>query len=71
DSQTFSLFGILDFTVQAWNGSTWTTVATISGNNLVKRTVTFPAVSTDAIRVTVTNALFGYSRIVELEAWTP
>jgi len=33
--------------------------------------VTFPAISTDRIRVTVTNALFGYSRIIELEAWTP
>ena len=71
DSQTFSLFGILDFTVQVWNGSTWSTVATITGNNLVKRTITFAAVSTDRVRVTVTNALFGYSRIVELEAWTP
>jgi len=71
DSQTFALFGILDFTVQAWNGTSWSTVATVTGNNLVKRTVTFPAISTDRIRVTVTNALFGYSRIVELEAWTP
>ncbi|HEY2817046.1 MAG TPA: Ig-like domain repeat protein [Casimicrobiaceae bacterium] len=71
DAQTFGLFGIVDFTVQTWNGSAWNTVATVTGNNLVKRTVTFPAVSTDRIRVTVSNALYGYSRIVELEAWTP
>ena len=71
DAETFALFGILDFTVQAWNGASWITVGTVSGNNLVKRTIAFGIVTTDRVRVTVTNALFGYSRIVELEAWTP
>ncbi len=70
DTQTFTLFGIVDFNVQAWNGSAWVTLATVSGNNLVKRTVSFAATTTDRIRINVSNALFGYSRIVELEAWS-
>jgi hypothetical protein len=61
--------GITDFTVQGWNGSSWVTLGSVSGNNLVKRTVTFAAFTTDRIRVTANNALGGYSRIVELEAF--
>ncbi|MFO1281188.1 MAG: hypothetical protein U1F51_01760 [Burkholderiales bacterium] len=68
---TFSLYGITGFQVQTWNGSTWVTQATVSGNNLVKRTVTFGAVATDRIRINVTSALASYARIVEIQAWTP
>ena len=71
DSMTFSLYGITGFQVQTWNGSRWTTRATVTGNNLVKRTVTFTAVTTDRFRINVTSALASYSRIVEVEAWTP
>ena len=35
---TFAIYGITDFTVQGWNGSAGSTLATVSGNNLVKRT---------------------------------
>src|SRR5581483_1701529 len=69
DATTFSLYGVVDFTVDGWDGSAWVTLATVTGNNLVKRTVTFPAYTTDRIRVNVTNALNGYSRITEIEAW--
>jgi len=69
DTMTFSLYGITDFNVQGWNGSAWVTLGTVSGNNLVKRTVNFSAFTTDRIRVNVTNALASYSRIVEIEAW--
>jgi hypothetical protein len=69
DSETFASYGIVDFSVQAWNGTSWVTVAAVTGNNLVKRTVAFSAVTTDRVRVDVTNALLGSSRIVELEAW--
>ena len=69
DTLTFSLYGVTAFTVQTWNGSAWVTQATITGNNLVKRTVTFPAVSTDRIRVNVNGAADGNSRIMEIEAW--
>ncbi|BBJ22708.1 fibronectin type III domain-containing protein [Candidatus Nitrotoga sp. AM1P] len=70
DTLTFKNEGITGFTVQGWNGSAWITLATISGNNLVKRTVNFTAFTTDRIRVNVTNVLAGYSRIVEIEAWS-
>jgi hypothetical protein len=69
DTMTFSLYGLVDFSVQGWNGSNWVTLANVSGNNLVKRSVSFPSFTTDRIRVHVTNALYGYSRITEIEAW--
>ena len=47
----------------------WVPLATVSGNTLVKRTVTFAAFTTDRIRVNVTNALASYARITEIEAW--
>jgi hypothetical protein len=69
DALTFSQYGVTDFTVQGWTGSAWTTLATVSGNNLVKRAVTFSAFTTSRIRVNVTQALMQYSRLVEVEAW--
>ncbi len=71
DTMTFSLYGVTGFQVQTWNGNRWTTRATVTGNNLVKRTVTFPSVTTDRVRINVTSGLASYSRIVEVEAWTP
>ena len=69
DTMTFSLYGVTDFTVDAWTGSSWTTLGTVSGNNLVKRTVNFAAFTTDRIRITINNALAASSRLVEVEAW--
>ena len=69
DTLTFSTWGVTGFTVQGWNGSAWITLATVSGNNLVKRTVNFAAFTTDRIRVNVTSALSSHSRITEIEAW--
>ena len=69
DTLTFSSYGVTGFTVQGWDGSAWVTLATVSGNNLVKRTVSFAAFTTDQIRINVTSALAGYSRIIEIEAW--
>ncbi len=67
---TFTLYGLTDFQVQGWNGSAWVTLGTVTGNNLVKRTVNFAPTATDRIRVNVTNALAGYSRVAEIEAWS-
>ena len=66
---TFSLYGITDFQVQGWNGSTWVTLGNVAGNNLVKRTVNFAATTTDRIRVNITSAVASYLRITEIEAW--
>jgi hypothetical protein len=70
-TQTFSQYGITAFDVHYWDGSAWVTVpgGSITGNNLVWRTVSFPAVTTDRIRVVVNAALAGYSRITEIEAY--
>jgi hypothetical protein len=72
-TMTFSLYGLTDFQVQYWTGAAWLTVpgGTVSGNNLVWRQVTFPAVATSSIRIFVTGALNTWSRIAEVEAYTP
>jgi hypothetical protein len=69
---TFSQFGITSFQVQYLSGSDWIAVpgGTITGNNLVWKSISFDAVSTSAVRVVVNGSLNQYSRIVELEAWT-
>jgi hypothetical protein len=41
----------------------------ITGNNLVWRSITFPAVTTDRIRVVVNASLNNNSRITEIEAY--
>jgi glucose/arabinose dehydrogenase len=70
DAMTFTQYGIVDFTVQGWNGSAWVTLGTAAGNNLVKRTFNFAPFATNRIRVVVTNARAAVARITEIEAWT-
>ncbi len=69
DTMTFNNYGLVNFAVQGWDGSAWVTLATVSGNNLVKRTVNFSAFTTDRVRVLVTAAADGYSRMTELEVF--
>ncbi len=69
DSLTFTQYGVTDFAVQGWNGAAWVTLSSVSGNNLVKRAVTFSPFTTSRIRINVTNAPVLYSRLVEVEAW--
>ncbi len=68
---TFTQYGITDFQVQYWTGSAWQTVpgGSVTNNNLVWKQFTFGTVSTQKIRVNVTNALYSYSRITEIEAY--
>ena len=70
-AMSFSLYGITDFDVQYWNGSSWATVpgGSVTGNNLVWRKFTFPAVSTTAIRINIRAGLNSYSRLIEVEAY--
>lgn len=70
DALRFTRYGIKDFAVEGWNGSGWVQLGTVRGNSLVKRPVTFAPFTTDKIRVVVNDALDGYSRITEIEAWT-
>jgi hypothetical protein len=69
DTMTFSLYGVTAFVVQGWTGRAWTTLATVTGNNLVKRSVNFSAFTTARIRIRTTSALASFSRITEIEAW--
>ncbi len=70
ETLTFDQYGITDFEVQGWDGSKWVRLgAPVTGNNLVKRTVSFPAYTTTQIRVVANKYLAGYARIVEVEAW--
>ena len=72
DAETFTLYGITDFDVQYWDGANWVTVpgGSVRNNNKVITKVTFPPVTTTRIRILVLNGLAGFSRIVEVEAWT-
>ena len=71
-SMTFSAYGISDFDVQYWTGTTWVTVpgGSITGNRQVWTRLTFAAITTDRIRVVVNRAVDLWSRIVEIEAWS-
>ncbi len=69
ETMTFNLYGITDFMVLGWDGRQWQVLGSVHNNNLVKRTVTFAPFTTDRIRIEITNAKAGYSRITEVEAW--
>jgi hypothetical protein len=68
---TFTSWGLRAFEVQYWTGTAWVDVpnGAVTANNLVWRQFTFGAVTTSKIRVYVTGALNGYSRVIEVEAW--
>ncbi len=72
-TMTFSQYGIVNYDVQYWNAGigNWSTVpnGSVTSNNKVWRQFTFAPITTDKIRVNVTNALNGFSRVAELEAW--
>jgi len=70
-TMTFSLWGLRAFEVQYWDGAGWATVpgGAVTANNLVWRRFVFAPVTTTKIRVLITGALNGYSRVIEVEAW--
>jgi len=69
--QTFTAYGVADFTVQYWTGSAWQAVSggVIRNNTLVWRQLTFTAVTTTKIRLLVERGLNTFSRVVEIEAY--
>jgi hypothetical protein len=63
--------GIRDVDVRVRTGDTWTTVGQIRGNVQGLREVTFAPVAADAVQVVVLDSNdHGYSRIIELEAFS-
>jgi hypothetical protein len=71
ENMTFTQYGITQFAVQYWNGSSWVTVpgGSITGNNKVWNQITFSEITTQSVRVLVNSSVDSYSRITELEAW--
>ncbi len=72
---TSTLYGLKDYLVQYWDGTTWQTVpgGTITNNDKVWKQITLdPPISTDKIRVYVTDSQetgsTGSSAVVEMEA---
>ncbi|MCA1593762.1 MAG: PKD domain-containing protein [Acidobacteria bacterium] len=68
ETMTCGLYGLLDYDVQYWDGASWVTIQSITGNNKVLRVIPFAEVTTTKIRVVVNNARAHFSRIVEVEA---
>ena len=56
------------FPAQGFDGANWVTLATVNGNDLVKRTVSFAPHRTDRIRINILGALSTWSRVTEVEA---
>jgi RHS repeat-associated protein len=70
-TQTFSLYGLLAFDVQYWNGSSWVTIpgGSVAGNNKVWRKFTFSPITTTKIRVHINAVPDAWSRVVEIQAF--
>jgi DNA/RNA endonuclease G (NUC1) len=73
DTTPATSYGITIFNVQYWTGTAWTDVpgGAVTGNTLAKRRFQFAPITTDKIRVVVTDSgdhLF--SRVVEIEAFS-
>ncbi|HEV2799645.1 MAG TPA: Ig-like domain-containing protein [Pyrinomonadaceae bacterium] len=71
EATTFSAYGLTHFQVQYWDGANWATVpgGSVTGNDRVWRRFTFPALTTDKIRVLVQATADGFTRITEVEAY--
>jgi len=71
ETQTFTLYGLLAFDVQYWNGSSWTTIpgGSVTGNNKVWRKFTFSPITTNKIRVYINQVPDSWSRVVEIQAF--
>ncbi|TDH26449.1 hypothetical protein EXU57_10150 [Segetibacter sp. 3557_3] len=72
EAMTFTNYGLKDFDVQTWNGSSWVTVpgGAIRGNNKVWTKITFAPISTSQLRVLVLATADGATRIAELEVFS-
>jgi hypothetical protein len=70
-AMTFSMYGIRDFQVQFWSGTAWQDLpgGVMTNNTLVWRQFPANGITTTKIRIYITNAQGGYSRLTEVEAW--
>jgi len=66
---TFSVYGVTAFDIQYWNGSTWITINSITGNNKVWVQAIFSPITTNKIRIYINATIDGYARLVQVEAY--
>jgi RHS repeat-associated protein len=68
---TFSVWGLTGYEVQYWTGTAWATVpgGAVTGNDKVWRKFTFPALTTEKIRILTNAGLAQSSRLTEVEAY--
>ena len=70
DDDPCYVYGLVDFTVEGFDGRNWVTLGDVTDNLLCKRTVDFPPFTTDAIRINVTvTGGWSLTRIAEVEAF--
>jgi hypothetical protein len=70
DDDVCYVYGLVNFTVQGWNGSDWVTLGEVTDNLQCKRSVSFAPFTTDQIRINVTvTGGWSWTRIAEVEAW--
>jgi subtilisin family serine protease len=70
-SMTFTQWGVRAFVVEYWTGTGWQPVpgGVVSNNSHVWRQVSFVAVATSRIRVSISEGLASNSRLTEIEAY--
>lgn len=68
---TFTDYGLVDFRIEVWVGGAWAPISdglgVVTGNNRVWRQITFPAVETTKIKLTIDKSADSWVRIAELE----
>ncbi|HEV7903688.1 MAG TPA: S8 family serine peptidase [Pyrinomonadaceae bacterium] len=71
EAMTFNEWGLTYYEVQYWTGTAWATVpgGSVVGNIKVWRKFTFPALTTQKIRVLANAGVNSYSRLTEVEAY--
>lgn len=69
DTMTFSKYGITAWRFEGWDGSAWKLLASVSGNNLVKRTASFASFTGSRFRLTPTASPDGALRVVQVELY--
>jgi YD repeat-containing protein len=71
EAMTFNQWGLTYYEVQYWTGTAWATVpgGSVVGNIKVWRKFTFPALTTQKIRVLASGGANSYSRLTEVEAY--
>lgn len=70
---TFTQFGVTAFRLNYWDSasSQWVMLMEVQNNNKVWRKLEFDPIQTSKLSIMILNGGYGYSRVVEIEAWQP